>query len=188
MKIGTSFVVLFFLAATSQAQTPSYRWYPNSQPYYPRVTIQPYYPEPYFPVPFGLPNFSQQDPLVTDQFAPSDNSAISNSAISNNNEANDALREQVQQLTDEVRSLQSELTASQERRVQTQESTEPVTPFVLVLKNGKRLESQGYAIVGDTLWILSPSGRERIAVSNLNIPATQKENLRRGITFPNLEN
>lgn len=186
MKLATAFGILFFLAANAEAQL--YPGYPYSQPYDLSATTQPYYPESYYPVPFGLPNYSLQDPLAAQH------PAVSNElAISSNNAATDTLRRQVQELTEQVRSLQAEIATTDEQLAQLRAfetpsaSTEPARPVVLVLKNGKVLETKGYAVVGDTLWILTRSGQEQIALSNLNVPATQKENLKRGIRFPNLE-
>jgi hypothetical protein len=185
MKLLTAFAILFFLGANAEAQL--YPGYPYSQPFDLGATTQPYYPQSYYPVPFGLPNYSQQDPLAAQH------PAVSNEfAISSNNAA-DTFRRQVQQLTEQVRSLQAEIAATDEELAQLRAfetpsaSTKPATPVVLVLKNGRVLETRGYAVVGDTLWILTPSGQEQIAVSNLNVTATQKENLKRGIKFPNLE-
>src|SRR5262249_46826463 len=103
----------------------------------------------------------------------------------------DALERRVQQLTDKVRLLQDRVTATEaqiQTQVQSQQShvlrpSEPAAPVVLILKNGKRLESQGYVVANETLWIITASGTERISLSNLNVAATQRENLKRGIEF-----
>ncbi len=100
----------------------------------------------------------------------------------------------MQQLTDEVRLLQAQVTAAQaqvQAQIQAQQPevsrpAEPALPVVLVLKNGKRLESRGYVRAGETLWIITPSGSQRMSLSNLNLVATQRENRKRGIEFPNL--
>jgi len=182
MKLTTAFgafAILFFLTARAEAQL--YPGYPYLQLYDPRATAQPYYPQAYYPVPFGLPNYSQLDPLAAQQ------SAVANQiTVSTNNEA------RLQQLNEEVRSLQDRLRATDEQLAQLRAfeaspaSTEQKPPVVLVLKNGTVLETEGYALVGGTLWILSRSGREQISLSSLNVPATQKENLKRGIQFPDL--
>jgi hypothetical protein len=158
-----------------------YPGYPYLQVYDLGATTQPYYPQAYYPVPFGLPNYSRLDPLAAQQ------SAVTNQfAFPSNNEA------RLQQLNEEVRSLQDQLRATDEQLAKLRAfeappaSTEQKAPVVLVLKNGKVIEAEGYAVVGGTLWILSRSGREQIAVSNLNVPATQNENLKRGIQFPDL--
>jgi hypothetical protein len=172
MKLPTAFAVLLFLAATAQAQT--YPGYPYFQPYYPGTITQPYY-QFYYPEAFGQNYYAQQDYLAAQQNA-------------------DSLRQQVQQLTQEVTSLQAQLANAQNQLAQMRESETPqpstsetTTPVVLVFKNGETLETRGYVVAGSTLWIQTASGREQIDVSSLNVPATQRENLRRGIRFPNLE-
>jgi hypothetical protein len=170
MKLPTLFAVLFLLTATAQAQT--YPGYPYFQPYYPGTITQPYY-QFYYPDTFG-PNYAQQDYLAAQQTA-------------------DSLRQQVQQLNQQVSSLQAQLANAQDQLAQLQQSeapqppANPTTPVVLVFKNGERLETRGYVVAGSTLWIQTASGREQIDVSRLNVPATQRENLRRGIRFPDLE-
>ena len=62
----------------------------------------------------------------------------------------------------------------------------PRPPVILVFKNGQQIESQGYAIMGDILWVLTESGNQRVALSSLDVAATQRENLKRGIEFPDV--
>jgi len=57
------------------------------------------------------------------------------------------------------------------------------TPTLLVFKDGHRLELQNYAIVGDTLYNLSGGGRHRIALSDLDLKTTVRENDDRGVDF-----
>ena len=45
------------------------------------------------------------------------------------------------------------------------------------------LEVQNYAIVGDMLYDMTPGRRTRIAIADLDLPATAKENDDRGIDF-----
>lgn len=54
---------------------------------------------------------------------------------------------------------------------------------VLVFKDGHQLEVQNYAIVGSTLYDLTPGHRTKIVISDLDLPATAKENDDRGIDF-----
>ncbi len=56
-------------------------------------------------------------------------------------------------------------------------------PTVLVFKDGHQLEIDNYAIVAQTLYDLTPGHPRKIALSDLDLPATQKENDDRGITF-----
>ncbi len=61
------------------------------------------------------------------------------------------------------------------------ESIEPAT--VLILKTGERVEVHNYAIVGDTVWVLSDRAARKIALSDLDVAKTTKENDARGLGF-----
>lgn len=56
-------------------------------------------------------------------------------------------------------------------------------PTVLVFKDGHKLEVTNYAIVGDVLYDLTPGHPRRIALSDLDLAATQKVNEDQGISF-----
>ena len=56
-------------------------------------------------------------------------------------------------------------------------------PTVLVFKDGHQLEIGNYAVVNQTLYDLTPGHPRRIALAELDLPATQKLNDDRGITF-----
>jgi hypothetical protein len=59
----------------------------------------------------------------------------------------------------------------------------PQEPTVLVFKDGHQLEVGNYAIVGRTLYDLTPGHPRRIALADLDLEATQKRNDDRGVTF-----
>jgi hypothetical protein len=63
------------------------------------------------------------------------------------------------------------------------DSESPVDPTILVFKDGHQLEIDNYAIVSQTLYDLTPGHPRKIALADLNLPATQKQNDDRGITF-----
>jgi len=54
---------------------------------------------------------------------------------------------------------------------------------VLVFKDGHQLEVENYAIVGSTLYDLSDGHRRKIALSDLDLTATAKQNDDRGVDF-----
>ena len=54
---------------------------------------------------------------------------------------------------------------------------------VLVFKDGHQLEVENYAIIGNTLYDLTEGHRRKIALSELDLDATAKENDDRGIDF-----
>jgi hypothetical protein len=56
-------------------------------------------------------------------------------------------------------------------------------PTTLVFKDGHQLEIENYAVVGQTLYDLTPGHSRKIALADLDLPATQKENDDRGVTF-----
>jgi hypothetical protein len=53
----------------------------------------------------------------------------------------------------------------------------------LVFKDGQRLDVSNYAIVGNTLYDLTPGHRRKVALAELDLSATAKENDDRGIDF-----
>ncbi|MGO9125908.1 MAG: hypothetical protein ACLP6G_13600 [Terriglobales bacterium] len=60
---------------------------------------------------------------------------------------------------------------------------EPSTPTVLVFKDGHQLEVENYAIVGATLYDLTEGHRRKVALAELDLTATSKQNDDRGIDF-----
>lgn len=63
----------------------------------------------------------------------------------------------------------------------TSASDQPQT--VLIFKDGHQVEVANYAIVGSTLYDLTGGHRQKIALADLNLTATAKENDDRGIDF-----
>ena len=63
-------------------------------------------------------------------------------------------------------------------------SPEPARePTLLVFKDGHQLEVGNYAIVGTTLFDLSPGHTRKVPLADLDLEATQKQNDNRGVTF-----
>lgn len=60
---------------------------------------------------------------------------------------------------------------------------EASTPTVLVFKDGHQLEVENYAIVGSTLYDLTEGHRRKVALSDLDLTATSKQNDDRGVDF-----
>jgi hypothetical protein len=58
----------------------------------------------------------------------------------------------------------------------------PVDPTVLVFRDGHKLEVTNYAIMGQTLYVFDPR-TQKIALSDLDVPATIKANDDRGVEF-----
>lgn len=59
----------------------------------------------------------------------------------------------------------------------------PQEPTLLVFKDGHKLEVGNYAIIGATLFDLTPGHPRKIALADLNLEETQRENDDRGIVF-----
>jgi hypothetical protein len=59
----------------------------------------------------------------------------------------------------------------------------PQSPTTLVFKDGHQLEVENYAIVAQTLYDLTPGHPRKIALVDLDLPATEKQNDDRGVTF-----
>jgi hypothetical protein len=59
----------------------------------------------------------------------------------------------------------------------------PQAPTLLVFKDGHKLEVGNYAIVGATLFDLTPGHSRRVALADLDLEATRQQNDDRGVTF-----
>jgi hypothetical protein len=59
----------------------------------------------------------------------------------------------------------------------------PQEPTLLVFKDGRKLELGNYAIIGSTLFDLTPGRARRVALADLDLEATRKENDDRGVIF-----
>ena len=59
----------------------------------------------------------------------------------------------------------------------------PPTPTILVFKDGHRLQVGNYAIVGAMMFDLTPGHPRKIALADIDLEATQKENEDHGVSF-----
>jgi hypothetical protein len=79
---------------------------------------------------------------------------------------------------------ESTLTASS--AVSSPNTAPPETPqptSILIFRDGHKLEVKNYAIVGDTLYDLTPGHPRKILLADLNLSATEKINDDRGVDF-----
>ncbi|HKW25400.1 MAG TPA: hypothetical protein VJN48_06420 [Terriglobales bacterium] len=60
---------------------------------------------------------------------------------------------------------------------------QPQEPSLLVFRDGRQLEVQNYAIVGDSLYDFTPGHARKVPLSQLDLPATVKANDDRGLDF-----
>ena len=56
-------------------------------------------------------------------------------------------------------------------------------PTLLVFRDGHQLEVGNYAIVGSTLFDLTPGHSRKVPLSDLDLEATRKQNYYRGVVF-----
>ena len=59
----------------------------------------------------------------------------------------------------------------------------PEPPTTLVFKDGRLLEVENYAIVNQTLYDLTPGHPRKIALADLDLAATERQNDDHGVTF-----
>jgi len=56
-------------------------------------------------------------------------------------------------------------------------------PTMLVFKDGHKLEVENYAIIGQTLFDMTPGHARKVPLADLDLEATRRQNDERGITF-----
>lgn len=59
----------------------------------------------------------------------------------------------------------------------------PQNPTLLVFKDGRKIEVENYAIVGPTLFDLTPGHPRRVALADLDLKATEQQNENQGVVF-----
>jgi hypothetical protein len=81
--------------------------------------------------------------------------------------------------------VQNQPDATQDARAadSNSDSQTPAEPTVLIFKDGHQLEIDNYAIVNQTLYDLTPGHPRKIALADLDLAATQKQNDDHGMTF-----
>src|SRR5258708_5214186 len=62
-------------------------------------------------------------------------------------------------------------------------SDPPQAATLLIFKDGRKLELGNYAIIGQTLFDLTPGHPRKVALADLDLEATQKQNDDRGVSF-----
>jgi hypothetical protein len=93
----------------------------------------------------------------------------------------------IDRLSDEVERLRDQQAAGEQPKQLAAGRRPPDSNMpsrILVFRNGQREEIQNYAVIGDTLWILTAQRARKIPVSDLDMKTTTKENGERGLEFP----
>src|SRR6185312_13505016 len=99
----------------------------------------------------------------------------------------DKLTEQVQQLTAERQAQAAQAPAFQpEGPTQQAETLPPGPSTILVLRDGKKVETDNYAVMGATFWNFSAHPVQRIPIAQIDVSASRQANELRGIEFPAL--
>jgi len=99
----------------------------------------------------------------------------------------DKLTQQVQQLTEERQAKAAQPPAFQpESSIPPVETAPPEPSTILVLRDGKKVETDNYAIMGATFWNFSAHPVQRIPIAQIDISASRQANEVRGIEFPTL--
>ncbi|MBZ5599240.1 MAG: hypothetical protein LAN83_13055 [Acidobacteriia bacterium] len=106
---------------------------------------------------------------------------------------NRELTDQVSQLSNEVERLREELETRSAAPPTPPRPPAPLQPHaakpdthtstVLVFRDKRTQEVQNYAVVGPTLWIFDETRARKVAVADLDIPATTQLNDERGVGF-----
>ena len=92
----------------------------------------------------------------------------------------DRLRDEIERLQDEERSREEARQPASQPRPSAEEKT---ATTILVFLDGRRSEIQNYAIVGQTLWMLTEQRARKMLMSDLDVEATRKLNADRGVEF-----
>jgi hypothetical protein len=98
----------------------------------------------------------------------------------------DKLTQQVQQLTEERQTQAQAPVFQPETSIPPMETAPPEPSTILVLRDGKKVETDNYAIMGATFWNFSAHPVQRIPISQIDISASRQANQLRGIEFPAL--
>jgi len=110
------------------------------------------------------------------QYAP--NQGYQSDYYSQTNPIEQDQQQEIDRLNDEVARLREDQ--------QRERSTQPHAPSELtdlVFRDKHTEEVQNYAIVGQTVWILTADRARKIPISDLDLAATRKANEDRGVEF-----
>lgn len=144
--------------------------------------MSPLYGGTYY-VPYAYPMYVM-DPTVNDS-GPYDAAAPEQSSADSIQQELNSLKTTVNDVRDELRSARTE-SKPQYQAPAPPEPQEPVADqpqTVLVFKDGHQATVMNYAIVGSTLYDLSDGHTKKVALAELDLPATVKQNDERGVEF-----
>jgi hypothetical protein len=99
------------------------------------------------------------------------------------------LNDQVQRLTAELEQLKSQQAAPPPSQPAPAEvaPAPPTPPITVVLRDGKQIQVQSYAVMGSVLWDFSAQPARKIAISSIDVPASIKATEATGVEFPQIK-
>jgi hypothetical protein len=128
---------------------------------------------------FGGYAFPSYLPSVDDSFAPAPEPPPVDPTAT-------MLTNEIDQLRGEVDRMKSQANQPPPAAPAVQEPVTPPPPVpatVIVLRDGRRLETSNYAIMNQILWNFSARPIQKIPVSSIDIGASEKANADRGVDF-----
>ena len=144
--------------------------------------VSPFYGGTYY-VPYAYPGYVM-DPFVSDS-GPYTEAAAEESGVDALQQEINSLRTTIHDYGDELRSARSE-SKPQYQEPAPRPSEQPIADepkTVLVFKDGHQVTVMNYAIVGSTLYDLSEGRAKKVALAELDLPATVKQNDDHGVEF-----
>jgi len=130
---------------------------------------------PYYAGYYGYPWDYGDDSYSADSYQSYPPSDYSSAYADNSRE-----QAQIDRLENEVDRLREEREARESQQSQSRSKADSTE---LVFRDKHTEEVQNYAIVGQTLWILSAQRARKIPLTEIDIPATKKANDDRGVDF-----
>jgi hypothetical protein len=135
---------------------------------------------------YGYPGYGWYDPFWYDPYWWWDNDSSQDQDYANDRAYADQMNAQSLEEQQERNQQDQDLYARSAPPPPQQQSTPTesmMSPTVLVFRDQHKQEVQNYAIVGQTLWTFAPQKTQKIPLSDLDIPATQKANDEHGVDF-----
>lgn len=160
------------------------RFYPRRFFYgYPGIYAYPIYGYPYYDnLGFGYSSYDSSN----DYAAYQQNQQLSQQLYDLSSQVRD-LRDQNDQLRYDLeqRRYRGDQPPQPGPTPQAQQSTpaREAPPTLLVFQDGRQIEARSYAVVGQTIWILSPQHAQKYQLSQLNVDETKRLNAERGLEF-----
>ncbi|HEX4810047.1 MAG TPA: hypothetical protein VH325_14005 [Bryobacteraceae bacterium] len=96
------------------------------------------------------------------------------------------LSDQIQQLSGELSQLNAGPQPPPQVPMAPMSSAAPATPITVVLKDGKRLQVQNYAVMDQTFWDFTSQPVKKIPLASIDITASEKMSAASGADFPHL--